>query len=219
MQVAAGRKSRHRGGERELVARAAGARKLGRPFDAQLDVALLEAAERVMAADGFASLNVDRLVTEVGTTRAAFYRRYRNIGYIVFDVITKKFGQRQAPDTGSLEGDMLRLARDEVAMFADPVFRHSIPGLLESMRTDAELRARYANSLILPRRSTVRAVIERAAERGDIPTPTTETVEWVCDLIVGPVLTHSVLPLGAGVDDRLARRIAEATCGQLGTAR
>lgn len=113
----------------------------------------------------------------------------------------------------------MRLARDEVAMFADPVFRRSIPGLLESMRTDSELRAQYAGSLILPRRRTVHTVIERAAERGDIREPAAEKVEWVCDLIVGPVLTPSVLPLRTGVDDRLARRIAEAACRELSTAR
>lgn len=190
-------------------------KKLGRPFDEQLDAALLDATRRILANEGFSGLNVDRIASEVGTTRATFYRRYKNVGYIAFSVVAERFGVRETPNTGSLPGDILRLARDQVAMFADPLVRKSIPGLLETIRLHDDLRALYLQELVLARRRTVSECIERGVSRGEIARPTHDTIEWVCDLILGPVLAHSVLPLGRPVDDRLARSITSTVMREL----
>ena len=179
--------------------------RLGRPPKPEISVALRQAAERVMLSSGFSKLTIDGLVTEIGTTRPAFYRRYRTLAHLVFDVIRNRFGTEDAVNTGSLASDLLQLQRNEVTMFADPLLRNNLPGLLESLRTDPELEALYLDRFIAPRRAHVASVIAAAAERGEIPKEASD-LGFICDVLLGPILARAIVPVLGDLDDELARQ-------------
>ncbi len=166
-----------------------------------------------MRSSGYSSLTVDGLVAEVGTTRPTFYRRYRNVGHLAFDVIQHRFGVNEIEDTGALSSDLLRLQRQEVAMFADPLLRNNLPGLLETIRIDESIRHLYLTQFIGPRRANVQAVLDRAVTRGEMEASQMD-LDWICDLLLSPLLTKALLPVGAGLTDELARRTAELAFDQ-----
>jgi len=163
-----------------------------------------------MEADGFSHLTVDGLVTEVGTSRPTFYRRYPSIAHLAFDVIRMRFSAGTPTNTGSLRGDILKLQREEVAMFSTPLLRNNLTGLLEVVRNDAAVRTLYLDNFILPRRAIVGQVLAAAVERGELPSAEAYDVELVCDMLLGPVLARAVLPLDLPISDELAVETAES---------
>ena len=82
-------------------------RRSGRPYVPGITEALLQAAERVMANEGYAALTIDSLVSEVNTTRPTFYRRFPNIAHLALEVIRIRFGTGASIDSGSLHDDIL----------------------------------------------------------------------------------------------------------------
>lgn len=183
-------------------------KRVGRPQVAGISDALLQAAERVMASDGFSALTVDALVTEVGTTRPTFYRRFPNVAQLAFEVIRSRFGIGDLVDTGSLHGDLLKLQRQDVSMFSSPLLRNNLPGLLEAVRTDDEIRKLYGEGFVQPRRANVSRVIDAAVARGEISSANID-VEFVCDLLTGPILSRALLPVSVRIGDEIARLTVE----------
>lgn len=189
-------------------------RPRGRPFDESMSEALLQAAERVMVNEGFSALTIDGLVKEVGTTRPTFYRRFRNVSYIIFEVLRRKFNLEEFESAGGLRADILKLQRDEVAMFSGPLLQKNLPGLLETIRTNSDLAELYLTQFIRPRRERVVKAIDAAVERGEIVAPAT-SVEFICDLLLGPIMARALLPGTGPLDDQLARDTAEVAVSKL----
>ncbi|PWJ64244.1 TetR family transcriptional regulator [Rathayibacter iranicus NCPPB 2253 = VKM Ac-1602] len=167
-----------------------------------------------MESDGFDKLTVDGIVSEVGTTRQTFYRRYKSVSLLALEILLERFGRQEEIDTGNLSSDLLELLRTDVAMMTSPLIRKNLTGLLEDMRTDDEIRARYLKEVIYSRREVVSRVLERAKARGEITRDDTDS-EYICDLMFGPALSRVVLQTGAPIDDRLARQIVASLMREL----
>lgn len=184
--------------------------KTGRPYVEGITEALMETAEKVMAHDGYSALTVDGLSGAVGTTRPTFYRRFPSVAHLAFAVIKQRFGTGHAIDTGSLHEDLFRLQCEEVTMFSDPVLAKSLLGLLSAAAEDEVLRTQYLTEFIAPRRHNVGHIIDTAVVRGELPRePDSEDVDFVCELLLGPVLSRVLLPVGVPLNERLAWRTAE----------
>ncbi|WP_121867940.1 TetR/AcrR family transcriptional regulator [Glutamicibacter nicotianae] len=177
----------------------------GRPRDASISRAIIQAAEKRMESLGFDKLTVDGIVNDVGTTRQAFYRRYKSMSILALEILLTRFGGQDEVDSGSLEGDLLALQLSDVAMMTTPLIQKNLPGLLEDIRTDADTREIYLERMILPRRKNIQAVLERAQARKEIPAETIDH-EYVCDLLFGPLLSRVLLPTGLPIDEHLAQK-------------
>ena len=191
--------------------------RTGRPHVVGITEALLDAAEKIMTGDGFAGLTVDRLVEDAGTTRPTFYRRFPNVAHIAFEVIKLRFGTGTNVNTGSLYEDLLTLQREEIEMFASPVFRNSLPGFLEAARSEPAILELYTSLFVVPRRANVVRVLNSAETRGEISLDGVDT-DFVCDMLLGPVMARAVLPVGAPLDEQLARSTTEAVIAHLAAA-
>jgi len=187
---------------------------VGRPPVSGLTESLLEAAERIMVTQGYSGLTVDGLVTEVGTTRPTFYRRFPNVAHIALEVVKNHFGTGTAVNTGSLREDLLTLQKDEVAMFSSPLLRNNLGGLLEAARADPELLVLYGSEFIGPRRANVFRVVDAAVRRGEVSKLDVD-IDFVCDLLLGPILSRALMPSGSPLDDHLAEQTAEAVLRSL----
>ncbi|MFC5932023.1 TetR/AcrR family transcriptional regulator [Cryobacterium melibiosiphilum] len=183
--------------------------RMGRPHVSGITETLLEAAERIMMGEGYAALTVDGLVNEIGTTRPTFYRRFPNIAHLALEVIKTRFGGVNNVDTGSLYEDLLVLQREEIAMYASPLLRNNLPGILDAAGADETLRDLCDSQFASPRRSNVARVIDAAVQRGEIDGAGID-IEYFCDMLVGPVLSRALLPTGAPLDDQLARLTTES---------
>lgn len=183
-------------------------RQPGRPFSTEITTDLLEAAEIAMERGGYSNLTVDNLVTEAGTTRATFYRRFAGAAHLAFEVIAGKFGDTADVDTGSLLNDLTEIQHAEVKMLSSRLLRNNFAGLLEAMRTDEHVRELYRERFLEPRRENVRRAVERATTRGEVPKDREIDFEFLGDLLVGPVLARVTMPSDSDIDADLAARTA-----------
>lgn len=189
--------------------------KTGRPFTQGITEALLQAAERVMVDEGYSALTIDALAAEVGTTRPTFYRRFPSVAHLALEVIKNRYGTGSPVDTGSLYDDLLTVQREEVAMFAGPLLRKNLPGLLEAARNDRKLSELYEADFVGPRRKNIARLLDAAGRRSEIAVDVID-VEYVCDLLLGPILSRAMLPVAAPLDDRLARQTVETVLSVVG---
>lgn len=188
----------------------------GRPRAEDITDALKKAAERTMSTDGYSKLSIDALSNEVGTTRPTFYRRFSSVAELVLEVVRDAFSPGLNPNTGTLRGDLLALQRETVTMFSSPLVSKSLAGLLEAVRADPAVRDAYREEFVGPRRANIARVLDAAVERGEVESSRLDS-EFICDMLVGPILSRVLLPVDSGLDDKLARDTVDAVCRYLAT--
>src|SRR5690349_5745918 len=74
---------------------------------------VLAATRDLLVAGGFDALGVDAVAERCGVHRTTVYRRWRDVGGLLADVLAEAAGDDWAPpDTGSLAGDLAALNRE-----------------------------------------------------------------------------------------------------------
>ena len=188
----------------------------GRPRNTALDGALIRAAGELIVERGFAGVSVGAIAARAKTTRPAFYRRFEGIPEVVLAVLLEHFATNldQNINTGNLPDDLEAIQRDQVQLFMDPLVLFSLAGFLDAIRVDEQLRTVFVRKFLAPRRTGVAAVIARAVGRREIP-PCPD-VEWICDLLTGPVLMRVLMPGLNGLDESFIVQSVASVLSALG---
>lgn len=135
-----------------------------------LESALLEAAWDELVENGYAAFTIDAVAQRAGTSKPVVYRRWSDKTELIMAAI-RHTGAGQAvvddPDTGSLRGDILALARQmnetRVALIATGgVF------LGEFYRETGTTLADVREAILQGRDSLRDRIFERAVERGEV---------------------------------------------------
>jgi len=182
--------------------------KLGRPRDAALDQAIAAATERLLVEHGYAAVTIDRVAREAGTTRTAVYRRVSSRVALVTAAMIDRYGTDPAPDTGDLRGDLIELQGRQRTFFEDPAVSAALTGVLGDIRDNPELGAAFHERFMAPRRRSTAGILQRAADRGEIEH--VRDTGLVSDLLTGPLLLRTVLPLIGPIDDALIAATVES---------
>ena len=184
------------------MSRGVQARPPGRPRSAEADEAILSAALELLAEDGYSTLTMERVRERSGVGKATLYRRYGSKEELVRAAIARLNAEVPLPvDTGSVLGDFAATAQTILAGAARTGALTLMPRLLSDVVGDPEMHALFSKHLVEPRRRVVRAIVERAKERGDIR-PDVDT-ELAIDLMVGPFIYRLIVSGGdpAGLGD------------------
>jgi AcrR family transcriptional regulator len=126
---------------------------------------VLAVANRHLAAYGYEAMSLAAIAEEAGTTRQALYRRWPTKSDLAADAL------RAAADAGpevSSTDPRADLAA-ELADFQRGVSRPgrlSLVGTMLQQSTEPEVRRRYQDQVIAPRRRRIRSILQRAQERG-----------------------------------------------------
>lgn len=137
----------------------------GRPRDAAIDDAVLDAALRQLARDGFSGLSLSAVAAEAGTSRPAIYRRWPDKESLVIDAIARLAGV--APPLAGEDP-----FEDLVAELEH--FRHCITeaaalplaGLMLGDGVNDALRDKYHDLVVAPRRARIRSCLQRGMDAG-----------------------------------------------------
>jgi len=140
----------------------------GRPRDTAIDEAVLEATLRQLARDGMAALSLASVAAEAGTTRPAIYRRWKDKNALVVDAVSHLARVAPPATTGEPFTDLVGELEH---------FRHCITeaaalplaGLMLGDGVDRAVRDRYTREIVHPRRTRIRACLDRAVARGELP--------------------------------------------------
>jgi AcrR family transcriptional regulator len=135
----------------------------------ELENALLDAAWDELVENGYANLRMDAVAARAQTSRPVLYRRWPDrhllVRAAIAHVLNKNAGQ--APDTGSLRGDILAVMRSANAtriQFATVLGVHLGGFYQETGTSPADLRTSILNG----RRTKLDTIYDRAIARGEI---------------------------------------------------
>ena len=187
----------------------------GRPRSAAIDEAVLAAARRQLSDGGFAALSFAAVADEAGTTRPAIYRRWPTKAALAESAMASyPTGVPPAPAPAPDPFAVLVAELEDFRRGVSLPGRLSLVGTMLQTTTAPDAAARYRARVIAPRRARLRAILERAAERG--------LVDGEADLDVAvTMLTGSWYARCLAGDDEpeeWPRRIAELVLRALGGA-
>ena len=170
----------------------------GRPLDATRDDALRASALELLAEIGYDRLTIDKIAAHAGAGKATIYRRWSGKAELVVDALMSQKGAiLEAPDTGTLRGDLSALI-NQSDVEDGPLDTEVMIGLVSALPHDAELRDVFRTQLIEPHTRTLAVVFERAIERGEIRP--VANMEMVVSIL--PALVFHRLLVSATVPDR-----------------
>ena len=156
---------------------------------------VLAAAERVFAARDGREVTMEQLAAAAGVGKATLYRRYGSKEELVRAAIVHlNAGVPLPPDTGTVTGDFAATAQTILAGAVRTGALTLMPRLLSDVAGEPEMHALFYEHLVAPRRRVVRAIVERAQERGEIRADLDP--ELAVDLMVGPFIYRVIIAGG-----------------------
>jgi len=186
--------------------------KRGRPRSGRTEQAILKAASDLVASSGLADMTIEGVAERAGVGKASIYRRWPSKGALAFDaVVDTILAAQPTPDTGSLEADLLKVARTWIEGARDRRGGRTVAGLIAQVQSDPDLAAMWRERFVSRIRRERRPIIERAIARGEIPAGSDPEV--IMDLFYGPLYHRYLnghLPLNDAFGKRVARMVAAA---------
>jgi AcrR family transcriptional regulator len=177
------------------------ARRPGRPRDARADEAIIAATLQLLGQGGIAGVSIEAVAATAGVGKATIYRRWPSKEALVLHAMLLGAEQPPTPDTGSLRGDLEAYLLDLVDRIQ--AFRHQdvLPHLVGAASYDPAVRSALTE-YTRARQAPMRAVLQRAADRGDLP-PHTDPEVFI-DAVLGAI-NYRRLMTDAPVDAAFVR--------------
>ncbi|MFJ8750311.1 TetR/AcrR family transcriptional regulator [Streptomyces sp. NPDC102441] len=173
---------------------------------ARIRARVLDAVRAELAEGGHEGLTMEGVATRSGVHRATVYRRWRDVGGLLVDVIDAA-GEIdwQPPDTGSLRGDLTALNQEiQESLVVQPSFAVA----LMAASFHSEQAARAQTQLWADRYARCEILVERATGRGELPAQHTDARSLL--IAATAPLYHQLVLLRAEADPRLPERAAQA---------
>jgi len=164
-----------------------------------LQAAIFDATLAELAEVGYVRLAIERIAARAHTSKASVYKRWPSRAELVVAALQHRLPAKPdpIPDTGSLREDVLALLRRS-ARLLDGLFGEAVRGLMVETLTDPERTAHMRAGMFSYRDNLMRQILERAADRGDIPV----TAITPLRIRFAPVLVdHHFLIYGAPIPD------------------
>lgn len=140
---------------------------MGRPRDASIDDAVLDATLHRLARDGFAGLSLACVAAEAGTSRPAIYRRWPDKESLAVDAIAR-LARSDPPQTGADPFDDLVAELEHFRHCITVAAALPIAGLMLGDGVDEALRAKYHELIVAPRRARIGACLRRGVDDGSL---------------------------------------------------
>lgn len=159
--------------------------RVGRKRDHTRDAQILDAALDVLAEAGYAGMTIDMVAARAKAGKATVYRRWASKEEVVLAALSRlKRGQAppldQLPDTGTLRGDLRALFTPQTSEEAEHRMK-VMAGLASMTSTDAGLDDVVDDTVVTPWADAHRALMQRAAARGEIPGGA--QIDTVCQVV------------------------------------
>ncbi|MER6990019.1 TetR/AcrR family transcriptional regulator [Saccharopolyspora hirsuta] len=171
---------------------------------ARIRAQVLAAVSAELAENGYDALTVDSVAARSGVHRTTVYRRWRDVGGLLTDLLDSTSDDDWQPtDTGSLRGDLAALNREIQTSLTE---RPSIATALIAASFRSDEAARALRRLWDDRYERCEVVVERAIQRGELP----PGIDARALLVAATApLYHQLVLLGTPPDPRLPEHAAE----------
>jgi AcrR family transcriptional regulator len=165
--------------------------------------AITEAVFAELAETGYARMSMEAVARRAGVGKAALYRRWPSKQAMLTELIRDKVAGAlpPTPATGALHTDLRELLATFRSQLASPLTIRIGPGLLAEASHDSALAEVLSTGVTAPRRTAVRAILQGAIDRGELP-PALDT-ELATDLLIAPLAFRMLVIQGRSDDDYL----------------
>jgi len=158
----------------------------GRPRDARIDGAVLEAAAELLVEVGYADLTVAAIADRAGTSRPAVYRRWPTIAHLVHEAVFRDSVTLEPPRTGVLGADVRELVRMTAELLTTPLARVAVPGLIAEASADPTLHARLLERFAAQGWSGFEDYLTSATAAGEVRTGVDPVA--IIEMVIGAAL-------------------------------
>jgi AcrR family transcriptional regulator len=183
-------------------------RKLGRPRDASVDAAIVQAVLEVLNEVGLAAMSMDAVAARAGVGKATIYRRWSSKEEMVIDAIASLVASVEVLVTDDIRTDLITLLVRLRAFMNDARGGSIFPWLVGEVASGTDVGRHYAQAVILPRRALIAEAIRSAMELGSLR-PDLD-VQLAVDMITGPAVLLKVMQPLRGVDERWEEKLVDA---------
>ena len=138
----------------------------GRPRDPRIDSAILSATAELLVQIGYSNLSLAAVAERAGTTKTALYRRWSSKAELVHEAAFPATPTALVAASTSFAEDVRAMVDATRDVFATPVVRAALPGLVADMASDPELNARVMQRFA-GLFAAVRERVTRAVDNGE----------------------------------------------------
>ncbi len=179
----------------------------GRPRSIEREQEILRGAITALVEEGYDAITIEGIASRAGAGKATLYRRWRNKAELVADAIRgHACTEVPMPDTGDVRADLRTYLKGMFDAFAGVDGPLMVAFMAERIH-HPELGEAFERRFLADRRRYLRAIVQRAVERGELA-PGTD-VELLSE--VGPALMLHEFVLRHG---RLRRDLPERIVAQ-----
>jgi AcrR family transcriptional regulator len=157
---------------------------------------------------GYAALSVESVAQRAGVHKTTVYRRWKDRESLLSDTLSEHMAADiPVPDTGTIQTDLLALARSLVQSFTTPIGQAILAAMFTGAAHVPEIAAVRSN-VFHDRLAQAEPVVRRAVDRGELPAGT-DAAELLKTL-AAPIYLR-LLITGDPVDDAAAEQAARVT--------
>jgi AcrR family transcriptional regulator len=171
--------------------------------------AVLKTTFQLLMDNGLGGVSVDEVAKRSGVAKTTIYRHWPSRAELLLDACSKLGAKFDAPDTGTLRGDVMEIASGIAARLRAKNFSSVMPSIIDAAERDnqiAALQARIHADTLAP----LYAALDRAKTKGELPRNCVTTD--IVAALVGPIFYRrwfSREPL----DDRFVKSVVMRALG------
>lgn len=186
----------------------------GRPRDAQIDRAVLDATRELLAEVGYQDTSIAAVARRANVGTAPIYRRWPGKEALIEDAVFGSENLWLPAESDDLHADLSAWVHVFLARIAEPSTRAAIPGLISAYHRDPDRYRALHDRADLPARQAFTARIHSA-----IPADAdaTATADLVFEILVARTLVRG-LTHGTDDDETFCTRTADALLTLIRTA-
>jgi len=141
--------------------------------------AILIAAFELLEEGGVSGFSVDEVARRSRVAKTTIYRHWPTREALVIDACSRITAEQEIPDTGSLRGDLEAILPNIAHLLQTANWSSVLPSIVDTAERDpdfAEVHSQIQRGHAAP----LRAVLERAADRGELPERTSQRSSPPC---------------------------------------
>jgi AcrR family transcriptional regulator len=187
------------------------AKRPGRPRSERADQAILDAALDAFAEFGAEGVSCEGVAARAGVGKATIYRRWPGKEYLLIAVLAALKSPLPQPRGESVRDDLVAMLTVMVRDSDDPRYARQFAMLHGEGERYPRLLARYKETVVEPRRETVRQVIRHGIETGELRGDT--DVEIAMLTLMGAVMARIKHDYGEAAPEFAARVVDQLLRG------
>lgn len=163
---------------------------MARTRSAEARQKVLSAAQDVLGDLSVEGFTVEEVAKRSGVAKTTIYRHWESGNTLMLDALDCMVHTFPTPDTGSLAGDLEAFMGHVLPIVGDPKLVQTMLGVVAAAASDPEI-AEVHQSMMAERMGPIRAIVDLAKERGELPTDL--DTDLVLDLIEGPFFMRRMI--------------------------